>query len=109
MSATLSFSTKLPLPPQHPKQDNMTAAQFKSWKNQMLTLLQQFQGNIVRGGRRGGVLPWLASLSMEERTEMIQVLLAPLLGTKNKSNTSNHNYQQEGGMFHQPQGQEPAS
>lgn len=46
MSATHSFSTKLPTPPQLPEQ-GLTAVQFKPWKNQMLTFLQQFPRNIV--------------------------------------------------------------
>ena len=46
MSSTHSFSTKLPTPNQLPEQ-GLTAVQFKPWKNQMLTFLQQFPQNIV--------------------------------------------------------------
>ena len=57
--------------------------------------------------------PSLASLSVEDRAEMIQVLLASL-SFEDKSeaddyNYTDDNYQQEGDMFHQPQGQEPTS
>ena len=46
MSATHSFSTKLPPPNQLPEQ-GLTAVQFKPWKNQMVVFLQQNPQNIV--------------------------------------------------------------
>ena len=57
--------------------------------------------------------PSLASISMEDRSEMIQALLASLT-TEGNSNHDNFDhtdddFQQEGDLFHQPQGQEPSS
>ena len=45
-AAGYSSTTKLPTPNQLPEQ-GLTAVQFKPWKNQMLTFLQQNPRNIV--------------------------------------------------------------
>ena len=57
--------------------------------------------------------PSLASISMEDRSEMIQALLASLTTESNYNpdnfNQTDDDFQQEGDLFHQPRGQEPSS